>query len=611
MNETSPTPAAAAPAATHPTPEAKATLAAEPGRADLQVSPTAGRDAKRERGSGTPLPGRRLPSKWQSVRILALTDLDSIWRSWLCRGFFLVSAVLTVLELKGMQAEQKVASQILETVYVTYLLVWMHGVIFIAGGALSREQDCLNDAILSRGVTRGEYMAGKLLARCFAILAMIGFVLVPASFWAIRQDKLVRSDAGHVVSNARNTKIEAWDPKKVFAGADGRILEMSIEIGDPVHAGDVLAQLDDRFLFDQLENERRGEENARNEVTNAQRRFEDSKRAVAHAEDALGRAERALIAKDLLSRMDQADRETDIRARKRDLKNAESQLRVTEDAIATAQRAVENAQAKVRDARKRLGFSTVTAPVSGYLTERNVQASQHISLGTHLFTIAPLDEYQVRVPIYKFDEFKRLKKGLKAYVLVGKTEFTGEIDRLGATTQEDRWGRASNYALVRFKGDGTLGILGLNADVRLVLPPPEERASKVSSLLNTLTGHGVDDVASRTASVTVGWMLVALGKVVGCAFLLVNLALLASALFRNALVSILSVVGLWHVSNLLFDFAGLPDLSYLEMVRTMDKVLGGVADRSTELTSLAWLFGIALAFGLLALAQFISRDPPK
>ena len=50
---------------------------------------------------------------------------------------FLVSAVLTVLELKGMQAEQKVASQMLEAVYVTYLLVWMHGVIFIAGGALA------------------------------------------------------------------------------------------------------------------------------------------------------------------------------------------------------------------------------------------------------------------------------------------------------------------------------------------------------------------------------------------------------------------------------------------------------------------------------------------
>ena len=555
--------------------------------------------------------GRRLPTKWQSVRILALTDLDAIWHSWLCRGFFLVSAVLTVLELKGMQAEQKVASQMLEAVYVTYLLVWMHGVIFIAGGALAREQDCLNDAILSRGVTRGEYMGGKLVARCFALLAMIGCVLLPSSFWAIRQDKLVRSEAGHVASNARNTKVEAWDPKKVFAGTDGRVTEMSIEVGDSVHVGDVLAQLDDRMLFDQLENERRGEENARNEVNNAERRFEDAKRAAAQAEDALGRAERALIAKDLLSKMEQADRETDIRSRKRDLKNAENQLRIAQDAIPTVQRAVDNAQARVRDARKRLGFATVTAPISGYVTERQIQVAQHVSLGTHILTIAPLDEYQLRVPIYKFDEFKRLKKGLKAYVTIGKTEFIGVIDRLGATTQEDRWGRTSNFAIVRFKGDGTLGILGLNADVRLVLPPLEEKSNQVTAVLNTLTGHGVDDLESRTASVTPGWMFIGLGKVLGCALLLVTLALLTSTLFRSALVSILSVIGLWHVSNLLFDFAGLPELSYLEMVRTMDKVLGGVADPARELASLGWLFGIAALFGFLALVLFISRDPPK
>jgi multidrug resistance efflux pump len=556
-------------------------------------------------------PGRRLPGKWQSLRILALSDLDGIWRSWLCRGFLLVSALLTLLELKGLQAEQRVASQMLETVYATYLVVWMHGVIFIAGGALAREQDCLNDAIISRGITRGEYLGGKLAARSFAILAMIGFVLLPASFWAIRQDKLIRNEGGYVTSNARNTKVEAWEPKKVFAGTDGAITEKSVEVGDAVHVGDVLAQLDDRPLFDQLETERRAEENARNEVNNANRRFDDAKRAVVQAEDALGRAERALIAKDLLSKSEQWDRETEVRSRQRDLKNTENQLRVAEDAIKAVERTVENAQARVRDARKHLGYATITAPLSGYVTEVQVQTAQHVSLGTHLFTIAPLDEYQVRVPIYRFEEFKRLKPGLKAYIRIEDTEFTGAIDRLGVTTQPDRWGRDSNYAVVRFKGGGKLGLLGLNADVRLVLPPREERTNRAMALLNALTGHGVDDLESRTASVTTGWMFIGLGKVFGCACLMVTLTLLALVLFRNTLMSVLAVIGLWHVSNLLFDFAGLPALSYLEMVRTMDKVLGGIANPMDEVKSLAWLFGFAVVFGLGALGVFIARDPAK
>jgi multidrug resistance efflux pump len=568
----------------------------------------------------TPLPSqptvsgknRRPPTHWQSIRLFIRTDLGVIARSWLCRGFFLATLLLTVLELKGMQAEQKAASQMLEAVYATYLLIWMHGIIFIAGSALVREAECLNDAILCRGVTRGEYIVGKLFARCLAVLLMMGCVLVPASIWAIRQDTLLRTQDGFVTSSARNTKVEAWDPKKVFSEVAGSIKEMSLKVGDSVHGGDILAVLDDRTIFDELENERRGEENARNEVNNANRRIEDARRNVAQAEDALEKAERSLVAKDLLTKAEQADRQTDIRSRKRDLRNAESALKLAEDALPTAERAVENAMTRVRDARRRLGYVTVTAPISGYVTEVLVQPGQYVSPGTQLFVIAPLDEYQVRVPIYKFEEFKRLKTGLTAYVKIEKTEYKGTIERLGAMTQPDRWGRDSNYGVVRFKGDGTLGLLGLPADVKLMLPPPpKDQISRATAILNVLTGRASGESPTRSASVTVGWMVIALGKVIGTACLLVTLTLLVLLTFRNNLVAILSVIGFYHISNLLFDFVGLKDLSYLEMVGTMEKVLGGFARPGEELITLAWLFGIAAALGVLATVLFISRDPSR
>jgi hypothetical protein len=47
------------------------------------------------------------------------------------------------------------------------------------------------------------------------------------------------------------------------------------------------------------------------------------------------------------------------------------------------------------------------------------------------------------------------------------------------------------------------------------------------------------------------------------------------------------------------------------MVATMEKVLGGIAQPADELTTLAWLFGIAAVFGVLAVLLFVSRDPPK
>jgi multidrug resistance efflux pump len=616
--------------------------------------------------------GRKTPSRWQTIWLFVRTDLEAVWRSWLCRGFLLTSALITLLELKGMQGEQKAASQMLEAVYATYLLVWMHGVIFIAGAALMRESDCLNEAILCRGVTRGEYIAGKLTARCLAVVMMVAGVLLPSSFWAIRQDKLVRTQDGFVTSAARNIKVEAWEPKKVFAEVSGPIKEMKLQVGDAVRAGDVLATLDDRNIFDELENERRNEENARNEVVNAGRRIEEAKRSVIHAEDALEQAERTmtnemvsasrkvedarrsvaqaedaldhaergLINKDLLSQAEQADRQTDIRARKRDIMNAESLLRaaeqaeqvdrqadirarkrdivnsksllrIAEDATLPAERAVENAQARVREARRRLGRVSVTAPISGYVTEVLANPAQYVNVGAQLATIAPLDEYLVRVPIYKYDEFKRLKTGLAAIVKIEATEYQGTIERLGAMTQPDRWGRDSNYAIVRFKGDGALGLMGLPADVKLILPPPKERPSRVTAMLNVLTGQTAGDAAARSASVTTGWMFIGLGKVVGSACMLVTLTLAMLTLFRNSLTAILCVVGLWHISNLLFDFVGLRDVSYMEMVGNMAKVLGGVAKPLDELIVLAWLFGLAAAFAALTSWLFITRDPAK
>lgn len=578
--------------------------APEPIATALDGSPT---------GTEPPPPGnaRRVPSHWRTVCLFVRSDLGAIARSWLCRGFFLASGILTVLELKGMQAKQQPASQMLEAVYATYLLVWMHGVVFIAGAALMREADCLNDAILSRGVTRAEYIIGKLTARCLAILFILGGVLVPTSIWAIRQDKLVRADEGFVTSAARNTKVEAWDPKKVFAEVSGTVKEMTLKMGDFVRVGDVLARLDDRTIFDELETERRSEENARNEVNNTRRKLEEATRNVAQAQDALERAERSLLAKDLLSKSEQADRQTEIRSRKRDLKNADSELRIAQDAVPTSERAVENAVARVRDARRRLALATITAPVSGYVTEIQGNSGQFVSPGAQVCTVAPLDEYQVKVPVYKFEEFKRLTTNLTAYVKIEQTEYKGTIERLGAMTQPDRWGRDYNHVIVRFRGEGTLGLLGLPADVRLVLPPPKEEPNRATAILNLLTGRAKGGSLSRTASVTPGWMLIGLGKVLGTAALLVTLTLLVLIVFRNSLVAILGVIGFYHISNLLYDFAGLKDLSYLEMVATMEKVLGGIAKPMDEMTTLAWLFGLTVACGSLATILFISRDPPK
>ena len=554
---------------------------------------------------------RRLPTRWRSILILARLDLGALWRSWLCRGFFLASAFLTMLTLKGMQSEEAVAAHMLDAIYATYILVWMHVVIFVSGGALTREQDCLNDAILSRGVTRGEYIASKMLARTVALLFMIVGVLLPASFWAIRQDALVRTEHGYLASHSRDTEVIAWEPKQVFAGSSGTLRERRARMSALVHIGDVLGQLDDRELFNMVETRRRAEENARVEIENARRQQKEAENEVVDAEEAVERARRVLWASDFLSKREIADAEADVRGYLRDLEDARTRVARGKDAVAAAERVLADARMLLREARDWLGHTTITAPITGYVIEMFAQEGQQVDRGMHLFTIAPLDEYQLNVPIPDFDEFQRIKKGLIAYVTIEENEFTGTVDHVSATAESDRWGNKSNRAIVRFSGEGSQGLLGRGADVRIVLPPTETKANVAGALLDTITGHGVDDTRTRTTSVTPLWMLIGLSKLVGLTCLLIALSILAAVLCHNALFAILSVTGVWHISNLIFDFAGLPELSYLETVRTMDKVLGGVAHLGDEIRTLAWLFGITALIGLLITILFIRRDPPK
>ena len=554
---------------------------------------------------------RRLPTRWQSILILTRLDLGALWHSWLCRGFFLVSAFLTMLTLKGMQSEEAVAAHMLDGVYATYILVWMHVVIFVSGGALTREQDCLNNAILSRGVTRGEYIGSKMVARTAALLFMIVGVLLPASFWAIRQDALVRTEHGYLASYSRDTEVMAWEPKQVFVGSSGTLRERRVKMSDLVHVGDILGQLDDRELFDTVETRRRAEENARVEIENARRQQKEAENEVVDAEEAVERSQRALWAAEFLSKREIADAEAEVRERQRDLEDARSRVQKEKEAVKAAERASADAQMLLREVRDRLGHATITSPITGYVIEMHAQEGQQVSRGMHLFTIAPLDEYQLNVPIPDFDEFQRIKKGLTAYVTIEEKEFTGTVDRVSATAESDRWGNKSNRAVVRFSGEGSQGLLGRGADVRIVLPPTDEEANMAGALLDTITGHGVDDTQTRTTSVTPLWMLIGLFKLIGLTCLLIALSLFAAVLFRNALVAILSVTGVWHISNFVFDFVGLPELSYLEVVRTMDKVLGGVAHLGDEVRTLAWLFGITALTGFLTATLFIHRDPPK
>jgi len=73
-------------------------------------------------------------------------------------------------------------------------------------------------------------------------------------------------------------------------------------------------------------------------------------------------------------------------------KAREQQVPITEATYKSAQAAVERSKALLDQAELNLGYTTITAPISGQVTQKTVNLGQYVIPGNLLFTLVPLDQ---------------------------------------------------------------------------------------------------------------------------------------------------------------------------------------------------------------------------
>jgi hypothetical protein len=77
----------------------------------------------------------------------------------------------------------------LASLLATYPLIWSTFAIIVSGGAVSSEAGLVADSILSKSVTRYEYVLAKLSSRLVAVLGVYLLVVLPWSLLVLRQAK--------------------------------------------------------------------------------------------------------------------------------------------------------------------------------------------------------------------------------------------------------------------------------------------------------------------------------------------------------------------------------------------------------------------------------------
>ena len=112
-------------------------------------------------------------------------------------------------------------------------------------------------------------------------------------------------------------------------------------------------------------------------------------------------------------------------------KAREQQVPITEADYKSALATVERAKASLQQAELNLGYTRITAPISGQITQKVVDLGQYVSPGELLFTIVPLNQVYVTAN-FKETQLDGVEPGQRARLHVDtyRRDFDGVVDSI-------------------------------------------------------------------------------------------------------------------------------------------------------------------------------------
>lgn len=204
--------------------------------------------------------------------------------------------------------------------------------------------------------------------------------------------------------------LRAEDTVDVTTKMSGRITRMNVNLGDPVRAGQIVAQLEDDELQQQLQQSEASLEVSRAVVDQRQLELRNQQAVLDRAK---GLREQGLISAEEL---EQAQNRHDV---------ARAQLNL-------AQAQLNQSEAGLRELRIRLDYTRVSAPISGHVGRRHIDAGAFVSPGTPILTLVKLDTVKLIANVPERDVVK-LEPGAIGEVTVdalpGRT-FQGRVARI-------------------------------------------------------------------------------------------------------------------------------------------------------------------------------------
>jgi RND family efflux transporter MFP subunit len=281
----------------------------------------------------------------------------------------------------------------------------------------------------------------------------------------------------------------------------GRITETPVDIGDYVREGQVIARLDDRDAVLRLQQAKASVEQADASYRQAQAKIgfrggsfkaedvPEVQSARASYESALADVKMAeadakrydsLVKTGDVSQSAYERQETQAETARARANTAQKQYetalnnaRQNYQAVASAQAMLEAAKAQMAQAEKAVADTVITAPISGYITERPIAVGEYVVPSSKVVTIVRANPIRLQLQIAALDAEKvAIGMGVLAKVEShGSREFEGKITALNPSIDPNS---RSMMVEAKFRNPKMELLPGMFATARVILPGGEE-----------------------------------------------------------------------------------------------------------------------------------------
>ena len=283
------------------------------------------------------------------------------------------------------------------------------------------------DTALKEKIIQGLSKWGKWIL--IAILVMAGFYWlrirpIPVEGYQVAQGEIVAEVMG---TGTLEAKVQTIVSTKI----PGRILEMRVDQGDQVRAGQPLLQLDDSEFRQQVEIARSALDAAKATVERMQADAVRSQAILEQSRIEYRRRESLFASKSIAA--------NEIDKRKEELKVAEADLEKTKAAVVESRKNLVVAQNTVDYQLARLGDTLIAAPFDGLIIRRDRDPGDVVVPGTSIFLLISTQSLWVRTWVDE-TEMQRVTEGQAARVVFRaepETSYIGKVVRLGRETDRE------------------------------------------------------------------------------------------------------------------------------------------------------------------------------